>query len=84
MLKFILRLLLITFLIILLFIFISIWRGGDWIKLSAEFIYKTSQSAASLADRIYNSRKGVERCCDKVHKKIKGIFTKDEKTDRDK
>jgi len=86
MVKFVFRLLLIILLSCMIFVAISLWRGGDWIRSTGEFIYKASQTAGHGADRIYNCRKGAGRFCERVHKKIKGVFTSDDerKTDRDK
>jgi len=88
MVKFVFRLLGIILLSCIIFVAVSLWKGGNWIRSAGEFVYKISQTAGHEADKIYNCRKETEKFCDSLHKKIKGMFNSDgdrkEKTDRDK
>ncbi len=83
-LKFILKIILYFLIIAILFTAISLWRGGDWIRYTGNIIYRASEEAAKTSDSIYNCRKGAERFCGNVKKRVTGIFKKDGDTDKGK
>lgn len=83
-LKFILKSVVILILCIVIFIFLSLWRGGDWIRSAGDLIHRLSQEAGAAGDSIYNCRKKTENLCRKVHGNITKVFKKDEPADKGK
>lgn len=82
--RFILRIVLYLFIIAVLFIGISIWRGGDLIRYTGNIIHRASEKAASVSDSIYHCRKEAESFCRGVKKKVTELFQKDGDADKGK
>lgn len=82
--KFTVRMIIYLLIVAVIFIGISFWRGGDWIRYAGTVIYRASDEAAKTSDSIYNCRKGFQRFCITIKKKTIGIFKKDEDTDKGK
>ncbi len=62
----------------LVFVSLSLWKGGGWLRYIGNVSYSVSMKLSDLSDKIYNCRKKTVH-----HSKglIEKVFNKDEKRD---
>lgn len=76
--KFIFRILFVLIISSMIFIVLSLWKGGDWLRYIGKISYNISIKLSDISDRLYDCRKKIESYC----KNFKGIvFDEDKKRD---